>query len=121
MLNNVKLANGTEVTWEEFIRWSARRQAASLRINRGYKHTDEARQKIRQAFLGKLRPEVGPAITKSKTCPFQTPNGLFNSRKELEEQIAKDRGCSFGHARNLVSKWRKLYPTEYYYIKESAE
>jgi hypothetical protein len=56
MLNKVKLANGSEVTWEEFTKWSNKKQIANLQPNRkGKKHTQASLNKRKETWLSKDR------------------------------------------------------------------
>jgi len=51
MLDKIKLANGTSVSWKEFSRWSAIKQYQSILPNRkGVQHTPETRKKISQSL-----------------------------------------------------------------------
>ena len=51
MLDKIKLANGTSVTWEEGSRWGAIKQYQSILPNRkGVPHTPETREKISQSL-----------------------------------------------------------------------
>lgn len=87
MLNKVKLANGTEVDWEEFSRWSTYKQNFNL-ISR--KLSDETRKKIGKANKGKIRTEEMRAH--SRTIP----------REKHKEETRKKIGLA--HKGKVVSK-----------------
>jgi len=68
MSNMIKLANGREVTLDEFLTWNGYKQRARLNPN---KHSDEARAKISDANKGRTmsaeaRAKIG-AAHKGKT------------------------------------------------------
>ena len=54
MLNKVKLANGTEVDWEEFSLWTTRKQNMNLI---SHKQSEESRKKLSIAGKGKVISE----------------------------------------------------------------
>lgn len=50
-------------------------------------------------------------ISATKSCPFMTPNGLFPSMKSAIESLGTYKGKMY----HLM----KLYPTQYYFIKDT--
>jgi hypothetical protein len=109
MLNNVKLANGTEVSWDEFSRWSCYKQNANLlgtsnktrekikawyaveenrelhrRNHEGIKPSQESIQKMlatrKKNGYGKgSSKRLGWKVSRGKSKPVQTPWGHFQS------------------------------------------
>jgi len=66
--------------------------------------TEEARRKM---------SETHKAL--NQNLPIMTPNGKFISRKALKERLVAD-GYKVANAR--IREWFKLYPSDYYYIKD---
>ena len=51
----------------------------------------------------------------SQNLPIMTPNGKFISRKALKERLVAD---GYKEANARIREWFKLYPNDYYYIKD---
>ncbi len=81
MLNKVKLANGTEVDWEEFVKWSPQRQHNSLLPpSLGHKATKEESE--RRSKAQKLRHLKNPTSEETK----QKIREKNLNKKRTEEQ-----------------------------------
>lgn len=133
MLNKVKLANGKEVTWEEFSKWSPQRQHMSLigcRGTKGHKHSDETRKLIsevkKQWSPSTEQREHLSAVLKGKNkgqkknLPIHTPNGVFPNRNALHARLVAD-GFTPIYAKKKVRQWMKEYPTHYYLIVDGVD
>jgi hypothetical protein len=77
----------------------------------GKKHTEEAKEKIKlrrknQSFT----KEQIEKRTKKLYKPLQTPNGVFNSRKEASIYYKVDPAT--------INYWIKIKPSEFYYIEK---
>jgi hypothetical protein len=157
MLDKIKLANGTEVSWEEFSRWSPNKQRQNLCPS---KHSTETKQKIAQANRDRnldpdykqrhkqaiqervITPGMSLALSKANKGkarsmdfrrnlsaaraknkgPIHTPNGVFPTRYALAEHLYAVLGLSsINMAIRKIDYWCKVYPNDYYFIKEAVE
>jgi len=109
MLNKVKLANGTEVTWEEFSKWSARKQNASLQPNRkGKKHTQESLDKRKETWLSADRSLTEEHKDKLRGIK-RSEEFKANLRKpKTDEQKSKLRGRKLSEETKNKLRGRKL-------------
>lgn len=128
MLNKVKLANGKEVSWEEFAKWSPQKQHMSLigcRGTKGHKHSDETRALIseikkKQSPSSEMRAHLsavmkGKNTNHKKNLPIHTPNGIFANRIALKNRLVED-GFAPIYAKKKIRQWIKEYPNDYYEI-----
>lgn len=111
MLDKVKLLNGTEVTWEEFSRWSVKRQRANL-IKPNLPSKEEMSRRIKEG-----RKKAGlydnPTAQSYRKGGFVCPYGHFKSRFEAAK-FAESKGVA-----NAVKKFSALSksdPSNYYYV-----
>jgi hypothetical protein len=129
MLNNIKLANGTEVTWDEFFKWSAIKQHMSIigcRGTKGFRHSEKTRKLIsnikkKQVISTEQRARISKAmIGKNKNCkknlPINTPYGIFPNRISLQAKLVEDGFASKTYAAKKIRQWMKQYPDDYYLI-----
>jgi hypothetical protein len=115
----IKLANGKEVTLDEFLSWSAAKQNTSIRppmlgkkrINNrlGKKHSAETIDKIRAAAYRtrEIKIKVNAEL-KQASKPIMTPNGLFPSLTAVAQAA--------GVRPSTVWFWKKKWPEHYYYV-----
>ena len=89
MDNMVKLANGKEVSWDEFSKWSERKQYMNIvNPNLGKKHSDDVRRKMSEIKKEKI---ANGELTFKKgddhpmSHPVSTPKGLFGSRQSAAQ------------------------------------
>jgi hypothetical protein len=99
MLNKVKLANGSEVTWEEFSKWSNNKQRMSLTPSfKGKTHSEESRKqggaKVSQANKGRIVSDETRAKISEST----------KGRKVLEESLVKRRATWLTKDRSLTEE-----------------
>lgn len=80
-----------------------RRKLSESRKGRRVVVTEEARRKM---------SETHKAI--NQNLPVMTPNGVFISRNALKERLVAD---GYKEANARIREWFKLYPNDYYYIK----
>jgi hypothetical protein len=113
MLDKVKLLNGTEVTWEEFSRWSVQKQKANLtrpvlpskkEMSRRIK---EGRKKA--GLYDKDRPKPIIEVQGGFVCPY----GHFPNRA-MAIKAATNLGLK--NAQKKFSRLCKSEPENYYYI-----
>ncbi|OWF65784.1 hypothetical protein B6A14_08435 [Polynucleobacter hirudinilacicola] len=129
MLNKVKLANGTEVDWEEFSKWGAIKQHMSVigcRGTKGFRHSEKTRKLIsdikkKQVVSAEQRAHLSKVMKgKYKNCkknlPIHTPNGLFPNRITLYARMVEDGFASKNYAAQKIRQWMKEYPNDYYLI-----
>jgi len=137
MLNKVKLANGTEVDWEEFSLWSTRKQNMNLI---SHKQSEESRKKLSIAGKGKVISEehrkklrdanVGKIVTEEtrkklstagkgrapwnkglqfiEFCEIYTPNGIFRHINAVAYYAKRNH--------TTVRRWMTKWPDHYYFI-----
>ncbi|OZA15485.1 MAG: hypothetical protein B7Y05_03685 [Polynucleobacter sp. 24-46-87] len=109
MLNTVKLLDGSEISWDEFSRWSYQKQRAAIlgtseetrkrlreiKARTNCSHSAETIEKIRQSMLDRLaagwRPASGEKISKK-----------LKGRKFSTESLEKRKATRI--ARGLVGK-----------------
>jgi hypothetical protein len=151
MLNKVTLANGSQVTWEEFSRWSAIKQRYNLcptpttqetrsKISKNSKSgTEEVKAKIKAVKAergigddarskmgwskGVKRTETNRRNLQLTADPRQihTPNGIFANRAELIDRLMLDLNLA---NRTLASNKISYWLKRFpndYYIIEAAE
>lgn len=143
----IPLANGKTVTLDEFLTWSAVKQAANMReftitderraeisaqfkgrvapnkgkplsletkaklsaAKKGRKKTDEHKKALGAAKKGKPRSEETRAkLSATNSTPLMTPIGLFPSCKAA--------ATAYRVAIATLRKWRKVRPTEFFYV-----
>ena len=141
MLNKVKLANGTEVDWEEFSLWSTRKQNMNLI---SHKQSEESRKKLSIAGKGKIISEehrkklrdanIGKLVTektrkklstagKGRTpwnkglqfiefCEIYTPNGIFRHINAVAYYAKRNH--------TTVRRWMTKWPDHYYFIEKTC-
>ena len=93
----------------------------ALQASKSKPHTKEAKEKIKQANIGKVRKGedwiAGMTATKIgnqyHNKPFMTPSGAFASKK-LATDWATENGVN--NAKGKFDKWIKQRPDEFYYI-----
>ncbi len=129
MLKKIKLANGTEVDWEEFAKWSATKQRMSVigcRGTKGFRHSNKTRKLIsdikkKQVISTEQRAHLslvmkGKNKNRKKNLPIHTPNGIFPNRITLYARMIKDGFTSKIYAAKKIRQWMKEYPDDYYLI-----
>jgi len=94
MLDTVKLANGTEVAWDEFSKWSANKQRNSLCPYRNFgERSMETRLKMSESGkkLWALRKEIGPTIAPNRGVPHtdETKKKIGMKIKERMQGVPK--------------------------------
>jgi hypothetical protein len=132
MLNNITLANGEVVSWQEFSSWPAKTQALRLQSSwsKGTSLTPEHKANISATLKGRSKPRTvpvtwGPAISKAlKGRPkwttitaIHTPDGDFVNRAEYAKWLTINRGFSVNKSMKIVVKWLRQQPDLYWYIK----
>ena len=93
-LDTVKLANGTVVAWDEFSKWSAKKQRNSLCPYRHFgERSIETRLKISESGkkLWALRKEIGPTIAPNRGVPHTdaTKKKIGMKSKERMQGVPK--------------------------------
>ena len=106
MLNKVKLANGTEVTWEEFSKWSNNKQRMNLTPTfKGKTHSEESRKKggakVSKANKGHIvTAETRAKISESNKGRKVSEESLIKRRKTW---LSKDRSLTEEHKDKLMA------------------
>ena len=113
MTDMIKLANGREVTLDEFLTWSVFKQIGNIKPSHTKKHTAEARAKISANRRGGMSNRKHSVETRAKMSATRekavmTPNGLFPSRRA----VAQAAGVSASN----ITHWMKKWPEHYYYV-----
>ena len=140
MLNKVKLANGTEVDWEEFSLWTTRKQNMNLISHKqseesrkklsiagkGKVISEETREKLRNANLGKIvteetRKKLSTAgkgrmpwnkgLQFIEFCEIYTPNGIFRHINAVAYYAKRNH--------TTVRRWMTKWPNHYYFIEKT--
>lgn len=113
IVNNVKLFNGTEVSWDEFARWSAQKQMMNLTptseaIKYGPSHCEKMRKIVKAQYENGTRPTPGNfGGSNGQAKPIVTPAGTFSSLREALDHY-KIRSEKM---KVLMREW----PTEFYW------
>jgi hypothetical protein len=131
MLKKVKLANGTEVDWEEFSKWSPQKQHMSVigcRGTKGLRHSEKTRKLIsninkKKVVSAEQRAHLsmvmkGKNKNQKKNLPIHTPNGTFPNRITLYARMVEDGFASKRYAAQKIRQWMKEYPKHYYLITD---
>lgn len=126
--HKVKLANGTEISWEEFSTWSFKRQQSGLipSLRLGVKQNnpetwhDAMKCKIGRSW-GSHTDAHKKHISSIFSKPVMTPNGEFNARKDLVLRVAMEMNWSYATAKTRVVEWFRDYPDRYYYVESCAQ
>lgn len=113
MLNKVKLANGTEVDWEEFAKWSPQKQHNSLLPpSLGRKATKEESERRSKAQI--LRHIENPTSeeTKQKISNKNLNKKRSNEQKETMrkgwEELKSSGWVSKNKGKPFPSKWKSI-------------
>ena len=122
----VKISNSTtgipasQVTKDKIKNAYSTDDMRAVQASKSKPHTDETKEKIREAFVGKSRPPEVVEKIKAKRKgravyhkPFVTPSGAFLSKKSAIEW-ATDNGVR--NASGKFDKWIKTCSDEFYYI-----
>ena len=115
MLDTVKLLNGTEVPWDEFCKWSFKKQRANLvKPNLPPPEVMSELIKAGRRRAG-LYENPAPQSTKGKVSQggFVCPYGQFPSRAMAVEAAKK---LGLNNAQRKISDLCKTDPQNYYYI-----
>jgi len=91
--------------------------------SRGRIVSEETRRKLSESHKGRKvvvteearRRMSETQIAINQNLPIMTPNGIFISRKALKERLVAD---GYKEANARIREWFKLYPNDYYYIKD---
>jgi hypothetical protein len=113
MLNTVKLINGTEVSWEEFSRWSVKKQRANL-VKPNLPSKKEMSKLIKEGrrkagLYDKSRPQAVVVVQGGFSCPY----GLFPSRAMAIKAAAS---LGLKNAQRKFGDLCKTEPQNYYYL-----
>lgn len=113
MLDKVKLLNGTEVTWEEFSRWSVKKQRANL-IKPNLPSKEEMSRLIREGrrkagLYDESRTQAVVVVQGGFSCPY----GLFPSRAMAIKAAAS---MGLKNAQRKFGNLCKTEPQNYYYL-----
>ena len=148
--HKVTLANGTEVSWDEFSTWSRQHQQSSLFPSfgmKGKKLTPEHRKRLSEFNAGRrkgmeqinpqswhdaMKAKVGDSwgnhseshkrhMSKVMSKPVMTPYGRFETRNELVQRVAFDMNWALATARTRVGAWFRDFPSDYYYLEHSNQ
>jgi hypothetical protein len=118
MLDKVKLLNGTEVTWEEFSRWSVQKQKANL-IRPILPSKKEMSRRIKEGrkkagLYDKSRPKPIVEVQGGFVCPY----GHFPNRA-MAIKAATSLGLK--NAQKKFGRLCKSEPENYYYLNGSRK
>jgi hypothetical protein len=99
----VKLANGTEVSWDEFSKWSSHKQFMNVvNPNLGFVHSEESRYKMSQSKREKIANGEIFFVNGDEhilSNPISTPKGVFKSKRSAAE--------AFGVSTKRIAGWIK--------------
>jgi hypothetical protein len=91
---------------------SAETRAKMSAGNKGRVRSEEYKAKLSASNLGKTKSaETRAKISVSKIRPVMTPNGVYPSLAAV--------ALAAGVSRAVTYDWKKKYPNDYYYIKDS--
>jgi len=113
IVNKVKLFNGTEVSWDEFARWSAHKQMMNLTptseaIKYGPSHCEKMRKIVKAQYENGARPKPGNfGASNGQAKAVITPAGEFSSFQEASDY--------YEISRIKLKQWMKERPNEFYW------
>lgn len=114
--STVTLANGEQVSWEEFSCWTANKQRMGLnphakKMSWGISHSEKMRQIVKASYgNGTRKTNWNYGGKNGRARAVMTPAGEFSSLKESIEHY----GVSVGKMRDWMRKTRS---SEFYYLE----
>lgn len=113
MLDKVKLLNGTEVTWEEFSRWSVKKQRANL-IKPNLPSKEEMSRRIKEG-----RKKAGCDAKPRQKSVVQVQGGFICPYGHFPNRAIAIKAATKLGLKNALRKFGELCKTEpqnYYYL-----
>lgn len=116
---NVTLANGAQVPFEEFEKWSEHKQRMHTdhpvrQVKYDTNHSDNMRVIVRAQYAAGLRPKPGNfGAANGQARAVITPKGEFPTIKDAARAYEIDVVC--------LREWMKLKPEDFRFVKQLSD
>lgn len=116
---NVNLANGTQVPFEEFEKWSAHKQRMHIdhpirQVKWDLSHSEKMSSIVKAQFATGSRPKPGNyGAANGQARAVITPQGEYATLKEA--------ATAYQIQVNVLRKWMKARPEEFRFAKELSQ